>query len=631
MKTFSQFSRERNPSEVRLVVSILNNPIISLDEEKILREANSIATEKNVPHIALMIKTPMNEAGFIKDYVSNHSHSQDYFSSLSEIKAIIGNHPVSVVCDERTSRVFYNSVIVETDGINLTEHALTGNIDQFKFGALNELREIDCKILANMYRVSNGLSEIKSTIAVPTEPIRERYLSGEIFQIGETVTYRGRKHEILDRGSNYLTLVSESGEVKKAWLQDISESTEPINWLEFGSGDEIFYKGYRTTNFNRLSEEVKETLSSLTKENTDPLLALRTIRLLDEYIATEKSEIYEKVKNNINKLRGLSEDVSKSDYKIGKDGRRYRAGKIRFANEFEDETDLKEALETKLEYHDKLNPKLWSEDGVLDPEVKAKLKEIGDAFESYLDKDGKIFDVVDVVITGSNCNYNYAPQSDIDLHLVVDIDDYCDKELIGAYMTAKKTLWNNQYDITIKGYDVELYAQDKNETLVATGVYSLKKDKWVVKPTFKQLDIDNFSVQTKACDIINQIDNILAGHGTVEDVDAIKEKIRKMRKAGLSQGGEFSVENLAFKALRNNGYFEKLNNFKQSKLDKELSLESHNGVVVDKSRDDNLSTSIMSHEDFLKLVSKLKPNTTSQERTGDNHLRIRKINYITEV
>ena len=38
----------------------------------------------------------------------------------------------------------------------------------------------------------------------------------------------------------------------------------------------------------------------------------------------------------------------------------------------------------------------------------------------------------------------------------------------------------------------------------------------------------------------------------------LKDKIQKMRKEGLSKEGEFSVGNLAFKKLRNEGYIEKL-------------------------------------------------------------------------
>jgi murein DD-endopeptidase MepM/ murein hydrolase activator NlpD len=52
-----------------------------------------------------------------------------------------------------------------------------------------------------------------------------------------------------------------------------------------------------------------------------------------------------------------------------------------------------------------------------------------------------------------------------------------------------------------------------------------------------------------------------------------KDKLKKYRQSGLEGGGELSYENLVFKYLRRNGYIEKLFNFENEKVDKELSLE----------------------------------------------------------
>jgi hypothetical protein len=46
-----------------------------------------------------------------------------------------------------------------------------------------------------------------------------------------------------------------------------------------------------------------------------------------------------------------------------------------------------------------------------------------------------------------------------------------------------------------------------------------------------------------------------------------------MRSAGLSREGEFSVENLTFKALRNNGYIQKIRQYQNTAYDNDLSLE----------------------------------------------------------
>jgi hypothetical protein len=48
----------------------------------------------------------------------------------------------------------------------------------------------------------------------------------------------------------------------------------------------------------------------------------------------------------------------------------------------------------------------------------------------------------------------------------------------------------------------------------------------------------------------------------------LKEKIMKMRKEGLSKDGEFSIGNLTFKKLRNEGYIEKLIDVNSESYDK---------------------------------------------------------------
>ena len=57
--------------------------------------------------------------------------------------------------------------------------------------------------------------------------IRDMYIEGEIFTIGEEVTdtYTGVTGKIIRRGTNYVTFVAENGETYKKWLYEI-ELTE---------------------------------------------------------------------------------------------------------------------------------------------------------------------------------------------------------------------------------------------------------------------------------------------------------------------------------------------------------------------------------------------------------------------
>ena len=55
-------------------------------------------------------------------------------------------------------------------------------------------------------------------------------------------------------------------------------------------------------------------------------------------------------------------------------------------------------------------------------------------------------------------------------------------------------------------------------------------------------------------------------------LNKLKEKIRTMRGSAIQRGGEFALENLVFKELRNRGYLDKLSKYIRTIEDKNLSL-----------------------------------------------------------
>jgi membrane-associated HD superfamily phosphohydrolase len=234
-----------------------------------------------------------------------------------------------------------------------------------------------------------------------------------------------------------------------------------------------------------------------------------------------------------------------------------------------------EALDTKLDYHDHLNPAIWDSFRLKD-KVKDALDKIAKEFVEFLQIDGSA--ITDIILTGSNANYNWTKLSDVDLHIVADYDKIC-KSCEGLdfddCMRAKKTLWNDQHDVTIYGFQVELYVQSSKERIVSNaGVFSLLNNDWIKKPSFEKVDLSNPAITAKAEAIKDEIDNAIDNKiDDVQSLKKIKEKIRTMRSAGLEKGGEYSIENLAFKALRNNGYLDKFSKYVNTIEDKSLSLE----------------------------------------------------------
>jgi len=233
---------------------------------------------------------------------------------------------------------------------------------------------------------------------------------------------------------------------------------------------------------------------------------------------------------------------------------------------------------------DELNPKIWDSpenpsDAKMKENIRIRLMEIANKFVDFLGLD--IF-IQDVTMTGSLANYNWSEFSDVDLHVMYDFNESGDKkELVQELFKIKKTLFNSTHDITVKGYDVELYVQDTNEPHISSGVYSVMYDEWIKEPSPEEVSIDESKLRGKVeqwKDIIDLlIDDIEEGDEDLEEVnekiDKVKDKLKKYRSCGLEKNGEYSYENLVFKFLRRNGYIQKLFDFQNEIMDKRLSLE----------------------------------------------------------
>jgi len=223
-------------------------------------------------------------------------------------------------------------------------------------------------------------------------------------------------------------------------------------------------------------------------------------------------------------------------------------------------------------YHKKLNIKFW-DNGVLRPEVKDKLLQIGTKWAEFAKIPSTAIE--DMILVGGNANYNYTRFSDLDLHLVVNKNEIADcPELLDDYLRDKKKLWALVHDIKIYSHPVELYAQDEKDPLPANqGVYSVTQDKWLMEPRQVKVDLTDPLLFAKVRDMMEKIDDLIENQADDSSVlKKLKNKIRDMRSSAIQQGGEFALENLVFKELRNRGYLDKLSNHIRHLEDTNLSL-----------------------------------------------------------
>ena len=236
---------------------------------------------------------------------------------------------------------------------------------------------------------------------------------------------------------------------------------------------------------------------------------------------------------------------------------------------------VKQYKEYDFSTRNTLNPKLW-EDEALKEDVHSALMKIAEEFIKFLNLDLDFDEIADIQLTGSLANYNYTNFSDIDLHILFDFNKIDENEkLVKELLMSKKTIWNKNYPIKVKGYEVEVYPQHLREEHFSTGIYSIMADNWEIKPEVPSKvwsKINIADIKKKAEELKYEIDSLETNEDKTSAIDRIKEKIKNMRKAGLESGGEYSVENLVFKVLRRMGYLNKLYTIGREEYKKSLSL-----------------------------------------------------------
>ena len=228
------------------------------------------------------------------------------------------------------------------------------------------------------------------------------------------------------------------------------------------------------------------------------------------------------------------------------------------------------------EIQDDLNRDVWEADNTLNDEIAQKLLRIARDFYEKLDLPAPI---LDITFTGSMANYNWTDLSDIDLHIVIDYGAVNENlELVKNYLMEAKSNWNRNHEITTKGHEVEMYIQDSNETHHSTAVYSILNDEWVIEPQKVSFEASEDAIRQKADHFICRIDLLekMYQEGRYEEVygdsERLRQKLRNYRQSGLEKGGEYSLENLVFKYLRNSEEIERIYDMKKDSYDQMMSV-----------------------------------------------------------
>ena len=217
-----------------------------------------------------------------------------------------------------------------------------------------------------------------------------------------------------------------------------------------------------------------------------------------------------------------------------------------------------------------LNPKLWE-----DKKLKRDVREaIIDIVSEFMDNLIIPVEILDVRVVGSNASCNYTEHSDLDVHIISNLEIVgSPTEIVQALYNSERSNFNRTHNIKIKGIDVELYVEDVNSSVTSNGIYSVIDDIWIKEPQIikeRSVKIDKKELR----DLVNSVKSVLAD-GDSDDIKDCINMLYLMRKDSIAIDGEYGIGNLLFKEIRNRGLLSALKDKYNEMISDELTLEHY--------------------------------------------------------
>jgi hypothetical protein len=185
----------------------------------------------------------------------------------------------------------------------MRQAAADNNFNTFKSGLSKHLTDADARKLMQEIRTGLGIKNVAETV-FEVSKLRNAFYHGEILKVGEIVAEGDSKYEILERGSNYVTVCNESGQLSKKFIDKLRVVEEPMNYAE-GSLFKGFVPGEAF--LESIITPFKQTVEKY--ENgfiTDAVAILRSLHCVSEALTTEKPDLSKAV-DSLGKIGELDE------------------------------------------------------------------------------------------------------------------------------------------------------------------------------------------------------------------------------------------------------------------------------------------------------------------------------------
>lgn len=208
----------------------------------------------------------------------------------------------------------------------------------------------------------------------------------------------------------------------------------------------------------------------------------------------------------------------------------------------------------------------------MDPAVRRVIISIAMDFIDYMHAIGFNItrnDILDIVIYGSNANYFYDKDSDIDVYILANLDEIQEKYKEIDFFTLYKSLlhtWRRQFKLQIRGLHIDLSLENINKPKHAPGwwrsgpAYSIMHNRWIhelVRIDDKTLREYRKLAKQRVKTVLTQAREVVASNGRLDEFVRLQQKLRDdAMRNNCPQ--PLVPETMAYKMLRGSGLFRRL-------------------------------------------------------------------------
>ena len=215
------------------------------------KHAKSIMADKSVKTF-IQAATKLNEEGYTELVMVAGSDRIQEFQRLLDTYNGKPDKKGNVVFDFPDGVKVVSSGERDPDSADPTEAisasvmrkaAQDGDFDTFKKGS--PLKEPDAKKMYLDVRKFMGVREERE-MGDDYDSLRDAYLTGKIWNVGESVETEHGTGEVVRKGTNYISYMVEGGKVYKSWLTDIAERNYKKEYANYqGTPEQIARRSSR--------------------------------------------------------------------------------------------------------------------------------------------------------------------------------------------------------------------------------------------------------------------------------------------------------------------------------------------------------------------------------------------------